>query len=641
MTTIDSPSVVTIINDAARIKCAVPHQSFTLPIALYCAGLRENLLFDKDIIATTETVVQALRNEIKITNNSTNLELRAKIIICTAKFVPAKVSELHKAISLSEIIKMKTNKMTSNICRLVGFDESKISGNVGEYANVYRFRKSFEKGGCEAVKSTSHSSSPTYIHNSIVGAPRINSMRIDSITTDNTTGALMSPMSTTTTPSLVLHDDTHALHPSSSQRTSVSSSTSMNITSAPPHTTQDSTSSLTSSLSSHSSSSSSFWVVSTNRINQQRVEPSTSSSYSNTTNTSSTLATFNTNSSSSSTSRFDPSMIGEKNMRKVSKQKDLERKLEKGWKDSYETAYIIGSLMYDRVVKKKMPLTKFKSPEAVANFINQSMECELISGREICNAVKKGRVGQPPPKLGRKGFVDHEDFCDLASLVFTAATIEQINCEPNRMQRTELISKVGAIVNDKRMNVDNEENEIDDISFYRRIEKENASLCTIGTSDKRELLRLLWLTFEQQKMHYVNWEHHLIDLGFGHAPLDDEQREAEGNVVFYNDQKRRLIHIDEMGFSLDGSKNGVGGRPGTFSTNCDFADAGQPTSKSSKKVSLLVAANYAGEALPLLIVFPSTAKHPQYKMEMLLNLHQIEGLWGYKEKRRFSCVVGK
>ena len=280
--------------------------------ATHCAGLREYLFFDKDIIAIIETVIWALWNEIKITNNSTNLELRAKIIICTAKFVPAKVSKLYKVISLSEIIKMKTNKMTSNVCCLAGFDESKISGNVGKYANVYWFRKSFENGGCEAIKSTNHSSPPMCTDNLTIGAPGTNLMQIDSITTDNTTGALMSPMSTTTIPSQVLHDDTQMLPPSSSERSSMSSSYYYlsNMTS-PSNTINDSASSLTS-LSSQRSNSSSFCVISATRTNQQRAENCTTLSYSNTTNTSSTLATYNSNSSSSSTSRFDPSMIGEK-----------------------------------------------------------------------------------------------------------------------------------------------------------------------------------------------------------------------------------------------------------------------------------------------------------------------------------------
>ena len=69
-----------------------------------------------------------------------------------------------------------------------------------------------------------------------------------------------------------------------------------------------------------------------------------------------------------------------------------------------------------------------------------------------------------------------------------------------------------------------------------------------------------------------------------------------------------MLLIDEIGFSLDGLKNGVGGRPGTFLTNKVFVDAGQATSKSSLKVSLLDAANYDHEVLSVLIVFPSTAK---------------------------------
>ena len=96
-----------------------------------------------------------------------------------------------------------------------------------------------------------------------------------------------------------------------------------------------------------------------------------------------------------------------------------------------------------------------------------------------------------------------------------------------------------------------------------------------------------------------------------------------------------------MGFSLDGSKNGVGGRPGTVLTNQKLPDGGEAVEKSSAKVSILFAANYDMQPLPLLIIFPSKAKEPGYKMEMICALHQIKGKFGWPSERYFNNIIGK
>ena len=101
-----------------------------------------------------------------------------------------------------------------------------------------------------------------------------------------------------------------------------------------------------------------------------------------------------------------------------------------------------------------------------------------------------------------------------------------------------------------------------------------------------------------------------------------------------------MIHIDEMGFSFDGSKNGVGGGPATHASNPDVADSGTAEQKSSAKVSILFGSTCAGEPLPVLIVFPSKAKNPKCEIQMLQNLHQIKGKFGYDEERHFNCLVG-
>ena len=96
-----------------------------------------------------------------------------------------------------------------------------------------------------------------------------------------------------------------------------------------------------------------------------------------------------------------------------------------------------------------------------------------------------------------------------------------------------------------------------------------------------------------------------------------------------------------MGFSFDGSKIGVGGRPGTVESNSNIPDSGEEVAKSSQKVSILAAATYNNEPFPLPIVIPLAAATPRYNLKMLQNLYQVKGNFGYKEKRQFNCLIGK
>ena len=92
-------------------------------IALFCAGLDATLSFNTDILRLAKTIVMAIQSQTVISNDSKNLEDRAKIIICAAKFVPSKVSNLHKVTSIVELIKMKKSTMTTNMYCLAGLQK--------------------------------------------------------------------------------------------------------------------------------------------------------------------------------------------------------------------------------------------------------------------------------------------------------------------------------------------------------------------------------------------------------------------------------------------------------------------------------------------------------------------------------------
>ena len=81
--------------------------------------------------------------------------------------------------------------------------------------------------------------------------------------------------------------------------------------------------------------------------------------------------------------------------------------------------------------------------------------------------------------------------------------------------------------------------------------------------------------------------------------------------VFFEGQAGHVLQFDEMGFSLYGSKNGEGGRPGSTPTNRDLPEAGKTVFKLSAKCSLMFGMNFADEAMLPMVVLPSGAVKPK------------------------------
>jgi len=130
-------------------------------------------------------------------------------------------------------------------------------------------------------------------------------------------------------------------------------------------------------------------------------------------------------------------------------------------------------------------------------------------------------------------------------------------------------------------------------------------------------MRAAWLTWTNQNKNYEQWEYWCVALGFGQKSTNEEERTAHGNVVFYEGQRRRIIQFNEMGFHLDGKKNGKGGRPAAVPTNPNIPESGEPTNHSSQKVTCLCGMNYAGEAIPPVIVVSTKADKPRLRSRFI------------------------
>jgi hypothetical protein len=317
--------------------------------------------------------------------------------------------------------------------------------------------------------------------------------------------------------------------------------------------------------------------------------------------------------------------------RRTSNEKQTARREEQAWNDIHSISYKIGSILYAGVQRGRCPLTKFSSIDKIADAVNALIGCETVSASELRRSYAANNTGKSPPHKGPATRVDATSFSLLAQLVFTCQTIEQVNCIPNRLNRTQLTAEVGAIVNAKLMSEN--QDEISEVQFFERIQKELARETLLTTTNPRELLRTQWLTYENQNLNHISFEQTVVSLGFGRWPSSDDERKEHGNVILFSGQAQRICQLDEMGFSADGSKNGMGGRPSSLMSNAAAPDAGTPVNKSSAKTSWLLGVNFADEALPPLAVFATSAINPKFKGHYLRNMHQVEGIFGYPGTR--------
>jgi len=292
--------------------------------------------------------------------------------------------------------------------------------------------------------------------------------------------------------------------------------------------------------------------------------------------------------------------------RRTAKEAQAGRAIDMAWKDAHRVAYKVGSTILSEGHRNRLHIKELNNAEKIATGVNQLFGIDLLVGNELKRCVKDNRVGKSPPRTGPQSRVAQDDFNLLVDLVFTCQSIEQANCDPNRLDRPRMRSAVSEIVNSKLL-ADGED-ELNAVAFYRRIQDELSRVCKISSCNHREALRAAWLTWYNQNKHYVNWEFWLVELGFSRWPVDAEEKAKHGNVVFFKDQERRLLQYDEMGFSLDGSKNGKGGREAAVLTNPNIPEPKQPTNKSSQKVTCLFGMNFKKEAIPPLFVLASNAK---------------------------------
>ena len=301
--------------------------------------------------------------------------------------------------------------------------------------------------------------------------------------------------------------------------------------------------------------------------------------------------------------------------------------------DLRKVAHKVGTVLLNCSKNGEIPLertfTKDHCAEKVSDIFGvrfpNGKTMQLVSGRSLESAVQQGQVGVSPARRGRRSVIPEKEYNDIATLLHTCLALEQANVDI-RLSRSECISLVGAVVNSKY--------DHDDTVFYRRITQDNARMNNVGACDQQDARRVRWLTYQAQEQHYKNWEHFVVDNGFAKWPMNDQERKAHGNVIFQDTSK--ILQPDEMAFTLNGEDEHAGGRPSLVYTVHSIPDAGEPVLRSSLKCTILACVTFADEAIPPLIIFPTSAKDKvKVNPAMLQGFQQICGQWGFNRTQNF------
>ena len=180
-------------------------------------------------------------------------------------------------------------------------------------------------------------------------------------------------------------------------------------------------------------------------------------------------------------------------------------------------------ILYHSVKSDRNQLEKFKTATECANETDKLFNfSDLVSGDQLLNAVKSDRVGKSPPRAGNPGAFSYQDIRDISDLVYTMSTIEQSNAS-KRMNRAEIVTMVGSMVNQKRS--DEGKPPISNTwQFYNRIQTIDALKQNTCLVDEREARRVLLLTIQNAKQHFIKWETFLVDKGFARVPLSMQEK---------------------------------------------------------------------------------------------------------------------
>jgi len=164
----------------------------------------------------------------------------------------------------------------------------------------------------------------------------------------------------------------------------------------------------------------------------------------------------------------------------------------------------------------------------------------------------------------------------------------------------------------------------------------------VNSQNFQEARRLQWTMHANLKGWFEQFKSTLIDLGFAREKTADDV-EAEGAVVFFPNQKRRMLNLDETDGTLDNTSGKWGGwKPMVFCAP-DAGGGGTQANKSSHSPTVICGSNTKVEALPVHFQLKTSAKtqdRERFNVEFLAHAHNMPVQFGHDEVKTFPCSCG-
>jgi hypothetical protein len=230
--------------------------------------------------------------------------------------------------------------------------------------------------------------------------------------------------------------------------------------------------------------------------------------------------------------------------------------------------------------------------------------------------VKKGEA--TVQKTGPKGKLSEEAYDAIKKAFFSYLAIAQINGDAEKKINSDILPLLeDAIHGTKKHGLDTR-------CMLRRLLRDCAEELQTSKEIVQELRRQFWTTYSNLDRWFNAWEETLLTLGFA-------TKDNNGQLQISEEQKKRIVNMDETKLSLDGSDGQFGGRPALTISVRGVNRPGTAQNKSGFSSTLMCGSNSAGEPLPLHIMFSSKAENEenfQVRADWLVELPSVTVQFG-------------
>jgi len=203
-----------------------------------------------------------------------------------------------------------------------------------------------------------------------------------------------------------------------------------------------------------------------------------------------------------------------------------------------------------------------------------------MSKPAINRYVALNMIGTFPLARGYEGVMPHAAFELL--LIATESFIKIKGVTKDHIERNMLM-----IMFNELCGVTSSEGRVKE-SMFERVMRATNVLLNASVSPTVEDRRIRWTTYSNLHAWFVSFKAFLIEFGF--AAIGSNCR-----LVISEAMLHRIVNVNKMEVSLDGSKTNVGGRPAVSFHNPHFPITQRPAVKSSLSCTGIFGSNAAGE----------------------------------------------